>query len=257
MTTPDLDLVLAQARDVVSCDLNIWPEKTKPQMSKDLTSPELTAQVVDMTFTQLKFAMTRFINRFVGSNRVPGYEPDDMKQECWQVLWYCQQKFKSDRGSFFNWYTQCLSHEFGKIAWRQRNVNPARHMQCEECSALIPIRARGPQCECGHSRWRAVHSVAEGISFTAIQTNQGHGMDVETQYRPMNPSPTTEEHAVMLETIQEVWDASLSGYYPTEWVKGATRRIKAKRRHQAREQREQTNGSSRTRIQVPQGARSS
>ncbi len=251
--TIDLDRVMQRAKTAGTLD--IWPEKPKPTMSKDLTSPELTAQVADMTFPQLKFAMTKFIRRFVGSNYVPGYDKDDMEQECWHTLWRCQQKFRPDRGSFINWYKQCLSHEFAKIAWRQRNTNPARYMQCESCMVLIPIRARGPECECGKSRWRAIHSVGEGISFTTIQADGGR--DHEETFRPMNSPPSTEEHAVMIETIQEVWDASLTGYYPTEWIKGATRRIKAKRRQQAREQREQTNGSSRTRIQVPQGARSS
>ncbi len=99
---------------------------------------------------------------------VQGFDEDDLRQEMLIVLVRCHSIYDTGRGSFLNLCIRSMENKMGHLRARARRNQPITGLRCRECGGVIPRRARGPECDCGGSRWDSVRMPYGHVSLESI-----------------------------------------------------------------------------------------
>lgn len=129
-------------------------------------TPEWVNELKAMPFDDLVVRFTPLIAKY-SRWRIPGYEPEDIRQEILTALWKCQRNFdpanrkgfNGKQSSFINYLITSIENTLGKAPRRfsQSYYMPITGLECRGCGTMVEVANR-PTCpSCGGKRWKAIH----------------------------------------------------------------------------------------------------
>ncbi len=120
-----------------------------PRTNRQADSVQLDARVRTMPFPELIAQVRPLVEHQVHAY-LPGYDPEDVRQEMLEVLFRTQQTYDPEKGSFLNVLTRSLWNRKEWLRRRsQRQTQPITALVCVQCSTSRPTGWR-PFCErCG------------------------------------------------------------------------------------------------------------
>ncbi len=143
-----------------------------------------------MTVTELKALtpedllerMEPLIGRYVRRAFIPGFDPEDVRQEICLTIWHCQQQYDPENkkghqdraSSFMNFVIHAISNRLGNLDYygrKQRYVTSA--LSCLTCGHEVYVYSRVKKCpECGNGQWGNVRTAPPRSTEALLEVSE-------------------------------------------------------------------------------------